>query len=99
MTCLFGLPLASWCWRFEASALSQYVLQSKGGAMVKVRTFTNEIKIFRTMKELSQLDEQVNRFIAEKGLKKVISVSDTCTTDSTGATMGIIRALTYDDGE
>ena len=61
-----------------------------------VKTFTNELKIFQTMKELAALDGQVNRFIAENGVKKVISVSDTTTTDNTGATIGLIRVLTYE---
>ena len=63
---------------------------------IKVKTFTNELKIFQTMKELSALDEQVNRFIAENGVKKVISVSDSTTTDATGATIGLIRVLAYE---
>lgn len=63
--------------------------------MVKVKTFTSEIKILHTMTELENLDEQVNKFIKEKKIKEVISVSDTCTTDDTGATIGIIRVLAY----
>jgi hypothetical protein len=62
----------------------------------KVKTFVTEVKVFQTMKELRDLDEQVNRFIVEKGVKKVISVSDTATTDNTGATIGLIRILTYE---
>ena len=64
--------------------------------MVKVKSFTSEIKIFETMKELNQLDDRVNRFIAEQQIKKVISVSDTCTTDNTGSTIGIIRVIAYE---
>jgi len=63
---------------------------------LKVKTFTNELKIFQTMKELAALDEQVNRFIAANGVKKVIAVSDTTTTDNTGATIGLIRVLAYE---
>jgi hypothetical protein len=63
---------------------------------LKVKTFTNELKIFQTMKELATLDEQVNRFILKNGVKKVISVSDTTTTDNTGATIGLIRVLAYE---
>ena len=63
---------------------------------LRVKTFTNELKIFQTMKELAALDEQVNRFIATNGVKKMISVSDTTTTDSTGATIGLIRVLAYE---
>ena len=64
--------------------------------MAKVKTFASEIKIFHTMEELNRLDEQVNKFIAANGIRKVISVSDACTTDNTGATIGIIRILTYE---
>ena len=59
----------------------------------KVKTFTNELKVFHAMKELAALDEQVNRFIADNKVKKVISVSDTTTADNTGATIGLIRVL------
>lgn len=67
--------------------------------MVKVKTFMNELKIFHTTGELKQLDEQVNKFIAENGIKKVISVSDACTTDNSGATIGVIRVLTYEESK
>ena len=64
--------------------------------MVKVKTFTTELKIFHATQELRQLDEQVNLFISESGITKVISVSDTTTTDNTGATIGMIRTLAYE---
>ena len=67
--------------------------------MVKIKTFASEIKIFHTMQELRQLDEQVNKFISENGIKKVISVSDACTTDDKGATIGVIRTLAYEESE
>ncbi len=62
----------------------------------RVKTFTTEMKIFQAMKELESLDNQVNRFIMEHKVKRVISVSDTATTDNTGATIGLIRVLTYE---
>ena len=62
----------------------------------KVKTFSIEVKIFQTMKELKALDEKVNRFLAGNGVKKVIAVSDTTTTDDTGATIGLIRVVTYE---
>jgi hypothetical protein len=62
----------------------------------RVKTFTTEVKVFQAMKELEALDEKVNRFIIENRVKKVISVSDTATTDNTGATIGLIRVLTYE---
>jgi hypothetical protein len=65
--------------------------------MIKVKTFTSEIKVFQTVREIGQLDDRVNSFLAESGIKRVISISDACTTDDTGATIGIIRAVTYDD--
>ena len=61
----------------------------------KVKTFTTEMRIFQTMKELDALDNQVNQFIAEHKVKRVVSVSDAATTDSSGATIGLIRVLTY----
>ncbi len=63
----------------------------------KVKTFTSELKIFATMRELTALDDQVNQFIKEKKVKKVISVSDTTTTDNTGASIGLIRVLVYEE--
>ncbi len=63
--------------------------------MTKVKTFTSELKILHTMAELNSLDEQVNKFIAENRAEKIVSVSDTCTTDNTGATIGIIRVVAY----
>ena len=62
----------------------------------RVKTFTTEIKIFQTIKELELLDDKVNRFIVENKVKKVVSVNDTTTTDNTGATIGVIRVLTYE---
>jgi hypothetical protein len=65
--------------------------------MVKVITFSTELKIFHTRQELTGLDEQVNKFISENNIKQVSSVSDTTTTDDKGATIGILRVLTYQD--
>jgi hypothetical protein len=64
--------------------------------MAKVKTFATELKIFHTMKELNDLDQQVNDFIKENNIKKIISVSDTCTTDDKGATIGIVRVVAYE---
>lgn len=63
--------------------------------MVKVKTFTSPLQIFQVQKELADLDEQVNAFIAENRISEVISVSDTCTTDDSGATIGVIRVVAY----
>lgn len=63
--------------------------------MIKVKTFTNELRIFHTMNELSELDDQVNKFLQDNAVKSVISVSDTCTLGE-GSSCGIIRVLTYE---
>ncbi len=63
--------------------------------MIKVRTFTNELKALHAMTELHELDDQVNQFIQDNNVDKVISVSDSCTTGN-GGTIGIIRILAYE---
>ena len=65
--------------------------------MIKIKTFTNELKIFHAINELDSLDRKVNSFIKENKISKIISVSDTCTTNDSGATIGIIRVLAYED--
>ena len=63
--------------------------------MVNVKTFTTELKIFQTIKELTELDEKVNQFFVDNGIENVISISDCATTDNSGMTIGLIRTLTY----
>ena len=63
--------------------------------MIKVKTFTNELKALHAMHELTELDDHVNSFIQDNDVKDVISVSDSCTSGS-GSTIGIIRVLTYE---
>lgn len=63
---------------------------------MKVKTFTTPLHVFHTKEELNELDEMVNRFFDEEKIKKVISVSDTCTHDDTGATIGVIRVVAYE---
>ena len=64
--------------------------------MIKVKTFMSPLKIFHTVEELNALDDQVNKFIVAEGVKKVVSVSDACTTDNTGAAIGVIRVIAYE---
>lgn len=64
--------------------------------MAKVKTFSSPLKIFQAISELESLDDEVNRFIEKNNVSRVISVSDTCTTDDKGATIGVIRVLTYE---
>jgi hypothetical protein len=64
---------------------------------MKVKTFGMEIRPLKAMQELQQLDLLVNRFVAENGVKRIISVSDTPTTDDSGETIGLVRVIAYED--
>ncbi len=64
--------------------------------MVKVKTFGEPLQPFKAQRELKELDERINRFIVENGVKKIISLSDT-TTSEEGNTCGLIRVLVYED--
>ena len=65
---------------------------------IKVKSFGMEIRPMKTMKELELLDDKVNTFIVATGVKKVISVSDTATTDDKGETIGLVRLVAYEEG-
>ena len=65
--------------------------------MIRVRTFTSQLKIFHTRNELVELDEAVNDFVASHGIRKVVSVSDAVTTGEKGEAIGIIRVVTYEE--
>jgi hypothetical protein len=64
--------------------------------MAKVKTFGQVLKIFETQRELHRLDEEVNKYLADNNIKKVISVSDAVLTGAGGETQGVIRVLTYE---
>lgn len=64
--------------------------------MVKVKTFGEPLQIFKAHKELVELDERVNAFIRDNQITRVISVSDS-TTSEDGATIGLIRVLVYEE--
>ncbi len=64
--------------------------------MIRVKTFTQTIEVFKTAKELEALDDMVNNFITENNIKKIVSIGDTTTTNERGATRGIIRVLAYE---
>ena len=40
--------------------------------MIKVKTFTSQLKIFHTRNELDELDQVVNDFVVSRGIRKVI---------------------------
>lgn len=64
--------------------------------MANVKTFTSPLKVFHVREELEGLDATVNRFLEENNVKQIISVSDTTTTDNTGASIGVIRVIAYE---
>ena len=63
---------------------------------MKVKTFASPLKIFQARKEMEELDDMVNKFIAENNVQRIVSVSDACTTDDTGASIGLIRVVAYE---
>ena len=64
--------------------------------MLKVKTFASPLKIFQARKELEELDNMVNKFIEDNGVQRIVSVSDACTTDDSGASIGLIRVVAYE---
>jgi len=64
--------------------------------MIRVKTFGEPLAPFKAQRELSELDARVNAFLQENGIRKVISVSDS-TTSEDGSTIGLIRTLVYEE--
>lgn len=64
--------------------------------MIKVKTFTTPIKVFATVRELTELDETVSAFLNDEKATAVYSVSDTTTTGDNGETIGLMRVVAYD---
>lgn len=64
--------------------------------MIRVKTFGEPLAPFKAQMELGELDERVNAFIRDNAVKRVISLSDTTTSDA-GSTIGLVRVLTYED--
>ncbi len=64
--------------------------------MVKVKTFSSQLRIFHVKEELDTLDKTVNDFIEENKIQKIISVSDSSTANIAGGTMGLIRVVAYE---
>ncbi len=65
--------------------------------MMRVKTFTQELKAFHTMRELEEIDRQVNAFLTGGGIKRVVGVCDTTTTGEGGQTIGLVRVVTYEE--
>ena len=64
--------------------------------MIKIKTFGEPLQPFKAQRELDDLDARINSFIAEHGIRRIISVSDTTTAES-GSTCGLIRVLVYEE--
>jgi hypothetical protein len=64
--------------------------------MYQVRTFTAELRPMYTIRELEALDREVNAFLAQDVVKRLVSVQDTCTAGDSGQTIGLIRVVGYE---
>lgn len=65
--------------------------------MIKVKTFTTQLKIFHARQEIEDLDRAVNEFLAAGGIRDVVSVNDAITTGEKGEAIGIVRVVAYAD--
>jgi hypothetical protein len=64
--------------------------------MIKIKTFGEPLGPFKAQRELDELDERINAFISRNNISKVLSVSDS-TTSEDGSTIGLIRVLVYEE--
>jgi len=64
--------------------------------MIRVKTFGEPLAPFKAQRELHELDERVNAFIRDHQIKKVISISDSPTSEG-GSTIGLVRVLLYEE--
>jgi hypothetical protein len=63
--------------------------------MIKVKTFATPIKIFATMRELHDLDAEVQKYLQDEGADKVYSMTDSTTVGDNGETIGLVRAVAF----
>jgi hypothetical protein len=63
--------------------------------MIKVKTFATPIKIFATMRELHDLDAEVQKHLEAERADTVFSMTDTTTVGDNGETIGLVRAVAY----
>lgn len=64
--------------------------------MIQVKSFGEPLQPFKTRQELDELDQQVNDFLRQRNISRVISVSDVATSEN-GSTIGLVRVVTYED--
>lgn len=65
--------------------------------MIRVKTFTTQLRIFHAMHEIADLDRAVNDFLAKEGIRTVVSVGDSVTAGGDGKSIGILRVVAYED--
>jgi hypothetical protein len=64
--------------------------------MIKVKTFGEPLQAFKTRQELEELDQRINEFLQNNNITRVLSVSDS-TTSENGSTIGLVRVVVYED--
>ena len=74
----------------------KYGIEREENKMINVKTFTCPLKVFHVKEQLEELDRQINSFLADNDIKNLIGVSDTCTTDDNGTSIGVIRVISYE---
>jgi hypothetical protein len=79
----------------DENSAAAVVGQKEDFSMLKVKTFTIPLKIFQVRGRLQELDEEVTAFLEREAAQSIVSVSDTHTTDDSGATIGLIRVVAY----
>ena len=65
--------------------------------MLKVNTFTSQIRIFHTIEELAELDRQVNEFLAAGSIRRLAGLSDAIVTGDNGQSIGIVRTIAWEE--
>ena len=64
--------------------------------MIRVKTFGEPLAPLQAHQELDELDGRINQFLMEKHITKVISISDSTTSEG-GSTIGLIRVLVFEE--
>ncbi len=65
--------------------------------MYRVKSFGTDLRVFHVHEELERLDQEVNRFFASRPNARLLGVSDMPVTDDTGATVGLVRVVAYEE--
>lgn len=64
--------------------------------MIMIKTFGEPLQAFKTRQELEELDQRINEFLQNNNITRVLSVSDS-TTSENGSTIGLVRVVVYED--